>query len=233
MLVNADFGRRAAVHAAAMPWTSSPLPGVERKLLDRIGDEVARATSLVRFAPHSRFAPHVHGGGEEFLVLDGVFQDARGEFPAGTYVRNPPQSDHEPRSDEGCVIFVKLWQFDPADRVQVHVAVNEIPRVQVLGHPEICVQPLFRRLCEDVRLETWTAGAMIQRRPCGGIELLTLEGCFSEGGETFRCRSWLRLPPGAALRARVGPDGARVWVKEGHLAAPLPALGVSEAIERE
>ena len=87
-------------------------------MLDRIGGEVARATSIVRYAPGSRFSAHTHDGGEEFIVLDGVFQDEHGDYPAGTYVRNPPTTSHVPGSAEGCTIFVKLWQFDPADRTQ-------------------------------------------------------------------------------------------------------------------
>jgi anti-sigma factor ChrR (cupin superfamily) len=69
MHLNADFSKRAVVHAANLDWKASPIPGVERRMLDRIGDEVARATSIVRYAPESRFSPHVHDGGEEFLVL--------------------------------------------------------------------------------------------------------------------------------------------------------------------
>src|SRR5262249_54084446 len=121
MNLNADFSKRAVVHAAAVDWKASPVPGVERRMLDRIGDEVARATSIVRYAPRSYFPPHVHGGGEEFLVLEGEFQDEHGVFPAGSYVRNPPQSRHTPGSTPGCVLFVKLWQFYPADRKHVVV----------------------------------------------------------------------------------------------------------------
>jgi anti-sigma factor ChrR (cupin superfamily) len=97
MKLNADFTKRAVVHAATLDWQASPMAGVERRMLDRIGDEVARATSIVRYAPHSQFSPHEHDGGEEFLVLEGVFQDEYGDFPAGCYVRNPPQSRHTPR----------------------------------------------------------------------------------------------------------------------------------------
>ena len=97
MNLNSDFGARAAVHAAQLDCTPSPITGVDRRMLDRIGDEVARATPIVRYAPHSRFSAHTHGGGEEFLVLDGVFQDEHGDYPAGTYVRNPPTSQsHAP-----------------------------------------------------------------------------------------------------------------------------------------
>lgn len=107
MNVNADFSLRVAVHTADVPWIPSPMPGVDRRMLDRIGGEVARATSVVRYAPHSRFSAHVHTGGEEYLVLEGVFQDEHGDFPVGTYVRNPPGSHHTPRSDDGARLWVK------------------------------------------------------------------------------------------------------------------------------
>ncbi len=121
MELNHDFARRAAVHAAGIAWAPSPIAGIERRMLDRIGDEVARATSIVRYAPHSRFSTHTHGGGEEFLVLDGVFEDEHGGYPAGSYVRNPPSSRHTPGSASGCVLFVKLWQLDPADRTETRI----------------------------------------------------------------------------------------------------------------
>ena len=114
MELNADFSQRVAVHAASIAWTPSPMPGVDRRMLDRLGEEVARATTIVRYAPESAFSAHVHTGGEEFIVLDGVFQDEHGDFPAGSYIRNPPQSRHTPRSAPGCTIFVKLWQLNPA-----------------------------------------------------------------------------------------------------------------------
>src|SRR5512139_2974358 len=126
MEINADFTRRAAVHAAPLEWTPSPMAGVDRRMLDRIGGEVARATSIVRYAPKSNFSAHTHGGGEEFLVLEGVFQDEHGDYPAGFYIRNPPTSAHTPGSEAGCTIFVKLWQFDPADRESVRLDTSKL-----------------------------------------------------------------------------------------------------------
>ncbi len=58
-------------------------------MLFRIGEEKARATFIVRYAPGTSFARHVHSGGEEFLVFDGTFQDEEGDYPVGTYARNP------------------------------------------------------------------------------------------------------------------------------------------------
>src|SRR5262249_23788229 len=126
MELNADFSKRAVVHAARVSWVPSPIAGVERRMLDRIGKEVARATSIVRYAPSSHFSAHTHGGGEEFLVLDGVFSDEHGNFPAGSYIRNPPSSRHTPGSAKGCTIFVKLWQFDPEDRAHVRIDTTKI-----------------------------------------------------------------------------------------------------------
>ena len=218
MNLNSDFGARAAVHAARLDWTPSPIPGVDRRMLDRIGDEVARATSIVRYAPHSHFSPHTHGGGEEFLVLDGIFQDEHGDYPAGTYVRNPPASRHTPGSEPGCTIFVKLWQFDPDDRTQLRIDTSALLFTPAPGFPGIELAPLFEDSSERVRLERWAPDAIIETPPLGGIELLVLDGGFLEGGEEFTKHSWLRLPAASSLRARAGRQGCRLWVKSGHLA---------------
>jgi hypothetical protein len=193
------------------------MKGVDRRMLDRVGDEVARATSLVRYAPGSHFSAHVHTGGEEFLVLDGVFQDEHGDFPAGSYIRNPPQSSHTPGSEPGCTILVKLWQFDLDDRTHVRIDTNKMEMLPAPDRPGVRIMPLFRDAREAVRLERWDAGTEIALQPEGGIELYVLDGSFEESGETFDRQSWLRLPVGAPLQAKAGPDGCRCWVKEGHL----------------
>lgn len=118
MRINDDFTRPVIVHAARQDWVPSPAPGVHRRMLFRIGEEKARATSIVRYAPASAFPRHTHTGGEEFVVLDGVFQDEHGDYPAGAYIRNPPGTSHVPASKEGCTIFVRLWQFRADDRAQ-------------------------------------------------------------------------------------------------------------------
>lgn len=223
MDLNADFSQRAAMHGAAMDWVASPMAGVDRRMLDRIGDEVARATSIVRYAPGSRFSPHVHTGGEEFLVLEGVFQDEHGDFPAGSYIRNPPTTSHTPGSEQGCVIFVKLWQFDMQDRTSVHTQTNELALEAAPGRPGVSLAPLYADAHEDVRVEAWEPDADISLDVPGGIELLVLEGAFLEGGETFSAQSWLRLPCGGALKAKAGAQGCRVWVKSGHLKKPPQA----------
>jgi anti-sigma factor ChrR (cupin superfamily) len=218
MHLNADFSRRAAVHTGTLDWVASPMPGVHRRMLDRIGGEVARATSIVRYAPASHFSRHVHDGGEEFLVLAGVFQDEHGDYPAGSYVRNPPTSSHTPGSADGCTIFVKLWQFDPADRTEVRTATAGMRFVPANDRPGVSVLPLFRDAVEDVRVEEWAPGLRVTLPVPGGLELLVLDGSFDEQGERFVEQSWLRLPPGATFAGLAGPSGCRVWAKSGHLA---------------
>jgi hypothetical protein len=220
MELHADFTKRAVVHAAKLDWVASPMAGVDRRMLDRVGGEVARATSIVRYAPESKFSPHVHTGGEEFLVLDGVFQDEHGDFPAGSYIRNPPESRHTPGSKPGCTIFVKLWQFDLADRTHVRIDTGKMPYVRPADRPNIELLPLFRDSREDVRLERWAPNSQIEIVVPGGGEFLVLDGAFSEGQDLLGRFSWLRLPVGTRMMARVGLAGCLVWVKTGHLAHP-------------
>ena len=171
-------------------------------MLFRIGEEKARATSIVRYAKNSRFPAHGHPGGEEIFVLEGVFQDESGDYPKGSYIRNPPGSAHRPGSDQGCVIFVKLWQFRKDD--DRWVALKDSDGL------------LFDNGHEEVLLESWPADRDITVANPLGLELLVLEGSFA-AGEQFLAQSWARLPAGESLCARTGPKGARVWMKKGRL----------------
>jgi anti-sigma factor ChrR (cupin superfamily) len=216
MLLNEDLSVEAVVHAARLDWVASPTRGVDRRMLFRIGDEKARATSIVRYAPGSRFPHHNHPGGEEFFVLEGTFQDETGDFPSGSYVRNPPGTGHAPGSQEGCTIFVKLWQFRNDDHELIIRRPGEGERAE--PSPGVLASTvLFDNGHEQVRLEDWEPGAKLRLNTPEGLELLVLAGGFSDGREAFERQSWLRLPAGSPLKARVGPDGARIWLKTGPL----------------
>jgi len=127
MMVRADFAETVSVARETWHWQPSPQAGVERVMLDRIGDEVAVATSFVRYAEHSSFAAHQHDLGEEFIVLDGEFGDEHGRYPPMSYIRNPPGTSHTPFSDPGCLIFVKLRQFVLGDNRQCVERINDEP----------------------------------------------------------------------------------------------------------
>lgn len=219
MRINDELSKPVFVHAAKMDWIASPSAGVDRRMLFRVGGEVARATSVVRYAPGSAFPRHTHGGGEEILVLEGVFQDEHGDYPAGTYFRNPPGTSHVPASKDGCTIFVRLWQFRDGDRMQVVRRQGEGQRVEPRPGA-ISATVLFDDGREDVRLEDWQPGETVEVANARGLEFFVLSGALKIGDEALRPQSWGRLPAGVALRATVGPQGAKIWVKEAPLLHP-------------
>jgi anti-sigma factor ChrR (cupin superfamily) len=214
MNLNADFDVPVVIHSEDIDWVASPMAGVDRRMLDRIGDEVARATSIVRYAPGSSFSAHTHTGGEEFIVLSGTFQDEHGDYPAGTYVRNPPTTSHTPSAANGCVIFVKLWQFDMDDRTQFHGSMADELSAFVDG---VARAELHRDNREVVSYLDMQARSQINEIASGGIEILLLEGSVTSGDETLVKGSWMRLPNGTELSGTAGPEGAKVWMKTGHL----------------
>ena len=215
MRVNADFERRTLVRFDDTDWVASPVPGVERKMLDRIGEEVARATTIVRFAPGSAFSPHTHDGGEEYLVLEGTFQDEDGDFPVGSYVRNPPTSSHTPAAQDGATILVKLHQFDLQDRTQVQINTNTTDWSSTA--PGVDTIQLHKDEREEVTIERWAPGTSQMLDASGGLEIFVIDGELKESDDALSRWDWLRLPVGASFQAIAGEAGARVWIKTGHL----------------
>lgn len=216
MLVHADFSRRAIVTAGEHRWVASPQPGVERMMLDRLGGERARATSLVRYAPGSVFPAHGHPGGEEILVLSGTFSDDSGDYGPGWYLRHPPGSAHRPASAEGALIFVKLWQMPASETATVHLDTRDPAAWHREGAGESC--PLHASAHEQVALLRLPAGATVPVHTRGGAELLVLGGDLAEGPAAYARGSWIRLPPGDPARLSAGADGVTLYVKTGHLA---------------
>lgn len=216
MKINADLTRRASVQSDDLPWVPSPLPGVDRRMLERDGEEVARATSVVRYAPGSRFSAHTHGGGEEFIVLDGVFSDEMGDFPKGAYVRNPVGSSHTPASAQGCTILVKLRQMPADDQEFVRIDLED-GRGWTAGEAGERVRLLHETAHERVQVFEWQAGTRLSERDYpGGAEFFVLKGEFADQDGTYRAGGWLRLPAGSRHAIRSG-GGATVYVKTGHL----------------
>ena len=225
MRINSDFTQRALVHGERIDWVASPMAGVDRRMFDRIGDEVARATSIVRYAPGSHFSPHQHDGGEEFLVIAGVFQDEHGDYPTGTYVRNPPTSSHTPGSAPGCTIFVKLHQFASDDRTFTRISTDHVAPVPAAGRDGIGIIPLYHDERETVSLEVVAPHTTVDFGDADGCELLVVAGALTFGDETLREQSWLRLPPGDTVSGSVGDSAARIWVKRRHLRPAVRETG--------
>ena len=217
--LNDDFTQRVVAHAANATWVPSPQAGVERRLLDRVGAEVARATSLVRYLPGHHFATHVHGGGEEILVLEGVFSDQYGDYPAGTYLRHPPGSSHAPFSKDGCVIFVKLWQFAADDLTELRINTHTEPWRQGLV-PGLQVMPLHDHDGVSTALVRWAPDTVFNpHRHPGGEEILVLDGVFRDQQGDYPAMSWLRSPRWSQHAPFTRAEGALIYVKVGHLGA--------------
>ena len=217
-LINADFEQRVVIQPTDYHWIESPMPGVERMMLDRVGDEVARATSVVRYAPHSEFSSHTHNGGAEFLVLEGVFSDEHQSYSKGSYVRNPIGTSHTPKiGKEGATIFVKLHQFDRDDKEQKMIDTQNSPWQQGLVDG-LTVMPLHEFKGEHAALVQWAPHTQFQvHKHWGGEEIFVLEGTFYDEYGRYPKGSWLRSPHMSQHTPFTKEDGALIYVKVGHL----------------
>lgn len=218
MRLHADFNERVVLIPDEQAWQPSPSPGVTRRMLDRIGNESARATSLVRYAAGSAFAEHGHPMGEEIFVLDGVFSDDTGDHPAGSYLRNPEGFRHAPRSAEGCTLFVKLRQFEDNDRETVRIDTRRaewrpglVPGLQVL--------PLHAHGTEHTALVDWAPGTVFKpHMHWGGEEIFVLRGVFEDEHGRYPAGTWMRSPHGSK-HTPFSREGTTLFVKTGHLDA--------------
>lgn len=223
MELRADFSLREVVYPGDEDWRASPMAGVDRMMLDRIGEEVARATSIVRYAPNSKFSEHTHGGGEEFLVLEGTFNDEHGSYAKGTYVRNPVGTAHSPFvGDDGCTILVKLHQFAPQDQTQVviNTTTAQWRAGSVAG---LQVMPLHEFGSESVALVQWAPNTQFNPHThWGGEEIFVLDGVFQDEHGRYPKGTWIRSPHLSQHTPFTGPEGALIFVKVGHLAGEAP-----------
>jgi anti-sigma factor ChrR (cupin superfamily) len=123
-LVNADFSRRVVIATDEMPWIPSPQAGVERRLLDRIGGEVARLP--LYYAPDTgermmleRLKAGAQDGevdcpdGEEVFILSGDLEDEHGVYHAGTWIRNPAGFRRSLKSNGGATYWAKRGHLRP------------------------------------------------------------------------------------------------------------------------
>lgn len=206
-LLNADLRQPLAIDTSAMAWAPSPAPGVDRKRLFRNGPaESGRVTSLVRYAPGSQFPSHPHPEGEEIYVISGVFSDARGDWPAGSYMLNPEGFEHNPGSEPGCELFVRLRQAPGTDRRQVGMLAEH--RQWVTGEQRDTCALWSQAGHEDtMRLERWhRATDIAQHHFPQGMEYLLLEGAISVAGREYPAHSFFRIPPGQSLEVTAGGE---------------------------
>ena len=214
--LNADVSQRCVVDSTTLPWLASPSPLVHRRLLERDGGEVARATSIVRYDAGATFESHLHELGEEILVLEGMLGDEMGEYGPGTYLKNPPGSSHAPFSKEGCTLFVKLRHLEPVDTTRVVVDTRQAPWYQGMV-PGLTVLPLWEFGTSHTALVRWAPGTFFNpHRHHGGEEIFVVEGVFSDEHGNYPKGSWLRSPH-LSQHQPFSREGCLILVKTGHL----------------
>jgi len=213
--LNVDMTQRVVMSAEELAWVPSPMPGVWRKQFERIEAESGRVTSIVRYDAGSSFRSHAHPIGEEIFVLEGVFSDENGDYPAGTYLRNPPGSHHAPFSKEGCILFVKLDHFQAGDTQCVVIRPGEQQWLPGQGHLEVL--PLHDYLGEHTSLVKWPKGERFKaHQHWGGEEILVLDGELSDEHGQYPRHTWLRSPH-LSQHNPFSDQGALILVKVGHL----------------
>ncbi len=214
-MLNMQFDQAVVVRTADMEWQPSPSAGVWRKPLEREAPEHGHTTSLVRYAAGSSFSAHKHPRGEEILVLDGVFSDENGDYPAGTYIRNPPGSKHAPFSKPGCDLLVKLDQFGDDDDVSLRIDTGKGDWLP--GEFGVRVMPLFYYETEMVALYKWPAGTRYEMQPhFGGEEVFVISGTLCDEYGEYPAGTWLRNPHNSE-HCRYTEEETVTWIKTGHL----------------
>ncbi len=214
-MLNMQLDQTVVAYTAEMEWEQSPMAGVWRKPLEREADEHGRTSSVVRFDADSSFSPHPHPKGEEILVLDGVFSDESGDYPVGTYIRNPPGSMHSPFSDSGCELLVKLDQFYPGDSISLRTDTGSTAWLP--GECGVNIMPLYYFATEMAALYKWPAGVRYDRhRHFGGEEVFVLSGRLCDEYGEYPAGTWMRHPHNSE-HCPCAEEDTVIWIKTGHL----------------
>lgn len=215
IILNMDFDKVAVHYPDKEQWIKSPADGVSRIPLEREFSESGHTTSFVKFEPESFFPRHTHPQGEEIYVLEGVFSDENGDYPAGTYLRNPPGSNHKPFTKEGCTLFVKLDQFKKNDNAHVVLRPDDQQWQQGLGNLQVTSLHAFET--ESTALVWWPKNERFQQHShFGGEEIVVITGEFIDEHGTYPAGSWIRSPHMSQHFPYVKEE-TLILVKVGHL----------------
>jgi anti-sigma factor ChrR (cupin superfamily) len=217
--INADLSEYVAIDTNKMAWEASPSSTVWRKPLYRAGDEFSAVTSIVKYEAEGKFRTHHHPQGEEIFVLEGEFCDDHGRYPAGSYILNPDGSKHAPYSDTGCILFVRLRQYDGKDRLQTVINTHDAQwKPGLVGG--LSVLPLYsqEQYPENMALVRWQAGTQFHRHTHpGGEEIYVLEGTFEDEHGVYPAGTWIRAPH-MSIHQPFSRDGCLIYVRVGGLA---------------
>lgn len=199
----------------AMNWENSPMQGVQRKRMAYEEIERGHATSIVKFHPNSHFRQHAHPLGEEILVLDGIFSDEHDDYKAGCYIRNPEGFSHTPFSNNGCIILVKLHQFQTEDTQTVRIDINKSPYLSYNDSFDVLTLHEFKGE-KTILLRFKNQSPQPIPSALGGEEIYILSGKASDSFGQYSQGTWLRSPTLKHQNLMVEKE-AHILVKSGHL----------------
>jgi len=241
MELRSDLSVPHVVDSNLIPFVDSPTQGVQRRMLDRTGNEVARATTIVKYSPFARFPRHTHGGGEEFVILDGVFSDdLSGDHGRFSYCRHGIGTEHEPwTGEQGALLLVKLRQMNDRTETPITIIDTEISNnwKQEDSNAKLQRLNLFsnKNTGECVWMEKWEAGFDSNNWIVGqgGEEIFVLYGDMNfenldgtnDENNKNKCIQgfWIRRPiEWAGRKFKVNSqNGCQLFIKTGHLAMKL------------
>lgn len=210
--LNVDFTQPVIIETETIDWQCSPAEGIRRRALEREHEESGLATTIVSFDAGASFAQHTHTGGEEFFVLEGTFSDEHGDFHRGSYLRNPPGTQHKPFSQSGCVIFVKLCHMRSVNEIATYVDTSSA-RWEQTDNEGQAVQHLYETRDESVQLVALQVNTSLRvQRQDRGLEILIIEGQLSVNGKQYPALTWMRFPPGMPI-AIDSHTACKYWCK--------------------
>lgn len=202
------------VYSDAIDWQSSPSSSVSRKRFHLAGEtENGQVTSLVRYDPGAGFPSHPHPGGEEILVLSGVFSDETGDWPAGSYLLNPEGFAHAPYSESGCRLLVKLRQYSGDQPARL--ALDCLQSTQFEG---VACKLLHSDAIEKTVVMKLERGQVIKNKFKGGCEGFVLDGNVNVNGADLGPNDWFRFPDGdhpEGSSVRLLSQGCSLYLKIG------------------
>jgi hypothetical protein len=240
MQLRSDLSIPHVVDSNLIPFVDSPTQGVQRRMLDRTGDEVARATTIVKYSPFARFPRHTHGGGEEFVILDGVFSDdLSGDHGRFSYCRHGIGTSHEPwTGEQGALLLVKLRQMNDHTETPITIVDTEISndwkrifnenrqRLDLFSNTNTGECVWMERWEKGYENNQWIVGQ-------GGEEIFVLKGDMifenidgtnDENNKNYCTEGfWIRRPiewSGRQFKVK-STNGCQLFIKTGHLAMKL------------
>jgi len=213
--LNMDFSQGACLRPDDLEWLSGSIDGASYAYLERDNGGSSHASYFLRLTAGASFSLQSNVRGVELFVLEGTFSDTAGDYPAGTYIRNPLGIIDNFLTQEGCKLFIKLDQFSKEDIA--HVVTRPQDRQWQNGIGSLKVLGLHAHNTESSALVAWPKNEVFQsHNHMGGEEIVVISGRFIDEHGEYPAGTWIRSPHMSKHFPRVEEE-TLIYVKVGHL----------------